>query len=408
MKNFNKIKGVCDENSKISTKVIDGFLLYYAAGRNNLEQYMEKGFSSYKHITKNLQLEVTNRLKSQYIIHKVFKKDGLIKSYLDQSAVKNLNIHERNFLEFQAKNSWRFSFSVIRNSPAENFFEMVDVFTNEEFLLYSPGVAKTLEGQSIILWFNLISFNGTCWQSFGPIGAYKSFEPDDIFFFASELDSQIEDEEGLLQNLENNPLPYMMLISGGNYPLILNKKDQLVHVAAEYEIDKMDTKRLTESFKTEYDNDVYRLSLKNWSEPPHFSQAFYDETNSVIVLTAMTDRGFAELAKGLNEFGYDFSSDPLIRVNLTMITTSSAILKRKARLTNYDDLFIKDTSPASVKELDSINKFLNLAIPEINAKRQLDVETLAIKAGVDLQTALNLVKHIQEHVKTPGKSKLKG
>ena len=405
MKNFKKIKDVCDENSKISTNVIDEFLLYYAAGRNNLEHEMEKGFAAYKHITKHLQKEVTNRLKSQLIIHKVFRKEGFIKSYLNQPALKKLGARERDFLEFQAEHSWKFSFSAIKNSPAENFFEMVDVFTNEEFLLYSPGVAKTLEGQSIILWFNLISFNGSCWQSFGPIGAYKSFEPDDIFFFATELDPRINDEQELLENLENNPLPYMMLISGGNYPLVFNKKDLLVHVAAEYEIDKMDTKSLTGSFKTEYDNGVYRLSLKKWSEPPHFSQAFYDKKNSIIVLTAMTDRGFSALVKGLNEFGYDFSSDPLIRVNLTMITTASDILKRKIRLTNNDDLFIKDASHSTKKELDSINNFLGLVIPEINANLNPDVEALALKAGIDIQTARNLVKHIQEKVKGPGKSK---
>jgi len=95
---------------------------------------------------------------------------------------------------------------------------MEDVFSDQEFLLYSPGVTKTLEDQSIILWFNLISFNGACWQSFGPIGTYKSFEPDDIFFFATELNPEIADEQELLANLEENPIPYMMLLSGGNYP----------------------------------------------------------------------------------------------------------------------------------------------------------------------------------------------
>jgi hypothetical protein len=405
MKNFKKIKDICDENSKISTKVIDEFLLYYAAGRNNLEHVMEKGFAAYKHITKNLQKEVTNRLKSQFIIHKVFRKEGFIKSYLNQPALKKLGARERDFLEFQAEHSWKFSFSIIKYSPAENFFEMVDVFTNEEFLLYSPGVTKTLEVQPIILWFNLISFNGTCWQSFGPIGAYQSFEPDDIFFFATELDPQINDEQELLENLENNPLPYMMLISGGNYPLIFNKKDQLVHVAAEYEIDMMDTKSLTGSFKTEYVNDVYRLSLKKWSEPPHFSQAFYDEINSKIVLTAMTDRGFSALVKGLNEFGYDFSSEPLIRVNLTMITTSADILRKKIRLTNYDEFFIKKTSPETRKNLDNLNVLMGLILPDINANQEPNIEMLALKAGVDIQTTRNLVKLIQEKVKGPGKSK---
>jgi hypothetical protein len=38
MKDFESIKLICEENSKISAKVIDDFLLYYAADRNNLER----------------------------------------------------------------------------------------------------------------------------------------------------------------------------------------------------------------------------------------------------------------------------------------------------------------------------------------------------------------------------------
>jgi hypothetical protein len=84
----------------------------------------------------------------------------------------------------------------------------------------------------------------------------------------------------------------MMLLSGANIPLIYNKKDQIVYVMAEYDLDTINTKGLTKSFKTEYNKGIYRLSLKKWSEPPHFSQAFFDENKKIILLTSMTDRGF--------------------------------------------------------------------------------------------------------------------
>jgi hypothetical protein len=32
--------------------------------------------------------------------------------------------------------------------------------------------------QATAFWFNLIGFNRACWKTFGPEGAYKSFEPD--------------------------------------------------------------------------------------------------------------------------------------------------------------------------------------------------------------------------------------
>jgi hypothetical protein len=99
----------------------------------------------------------------------------------------------------------------------------------------------------------------------------------------------------------------MMLLSGANLPLIYNKEDHLVQVMAEYNLDSIITKSLTKSFKTEYNKGVYRLSLKNWSEPPHFSQAYFDENKKIILLSSMTDRGFKALAEGLNEYGYNFS-----------------------------------------------------------------------------------------------------
>lgn len=394
MRDFETIKLICKETSKISSKVIDEFLLYYAAERNNLDQEMNKKFAAYNHITRKLQKEWTNRLKAQYIAHKIFKNDGLIKSYLNHPALIKLNAKERNWLEFQAEHAWRFSFSVIKDRPAKNFYIMEDVFSDQEFLLFSPGVTKTLEDQSVILWFNLISYNGACWQSFGPIGAYKSFEPDDIFFLATELKPDIVDEQDLLANLEYNPIPYMMLLSGANSPLIYNKEDKLIHAMAEYDLDTIDTKSLTKSFKTEYNKGVYRLSLKNWSEPPHFSQAYFDENKKIILLSSMTDRGFRALTEGLNEFGYNFSIAPFLRVNLSMLTTASDILKKKIRLNEYEDLFLKETSPGDQENLDKLNTLLGLVLPEINAGRVPDIEALAEKAGVDINTARDIIKQI--------------
>jgi hypothetical protein len=360
---------------------------------------MDQRFGTYSHITKKLKTEWINRLKAQYIVHKVFKQDGLLKNYLSHPALKKLNIKERNWLEFQKEQPWRFSFSIIKNSPAESFYIMEDVFSDQEFLLYSPGVSKTLEDQSVILWLNLISYNGACWQSFGPIGAYKSFEPDDIFFFATELKPDIADELELLANLEQNPVPYMMLLSGANYPLTYNKRDQLIHVTAEYDMDTLNTKDLTKSFTTEYNKGVYRLSLKSWNEQPHFSQAYFDENKKIILLTSMTDRGFRALAAGLNEYGFNFSVDPFLRVNITMIITASDILKKKIRINEYEDLFSKETSPALQEDLDKINTFLRMVMPEINSGRKPDIEALAVKAGVDIKTAKDLIKNVMEKLK---------
>ncbi|HUW93718.1 MAG TPA: hypothetical protein VMV74_11190 [Bacteroidales bacterium] len=403
MKDFNQIISVCKETTSISTKVVDDFLIYYAAAWNNLEYEMNRTFAAYKHITQKFPKEWENKLKAQYIAHKIFKDDGLIKKFLNHSALKRMNQEEMAYLKFQAENPWRFSFSIIKEKPFENFYVMEDVFRGEEFLLYSPGVTNTLKSQPTILWFNMIAFNGACWQSYGPIGAYRSFEPDDIFFFATELNPEIEDEEDLASALEIDPVPYMMLIAGANYPVIVNKKDQMVHAIAEYHLDNMDTKSLTRSFITEYNNGVYRLSLKKWKEPPHFSQAYYDEDQKMIILSSMTDRGFKALAEGLNAYGYNFSPDPFVRVTLSMVITASEILKRKIDLLRYENLFSKESTPVEKENLDRLNKLLHLAMKDINAGRRPDIEAYARQAGVDPETARSVIGQALDRFKKMNK-----
>ncbi len=395
---FERIKAICENNSRISSKVVDEFLIYYAASHNNLELEMNRRFAEYRHITQKFPVEWTNKLKAQYIAHKIFKKDGLIKKYINHEEVRNLKKEELNYLEQQADNPWRFSFSIIKESPIENFYLMEDVFRNEEFLLYSPGVNKTLKFQSAILWFNMIAYNGSCMQSYGPIGAYRSFEPDDIFFFATELDGYISDENDLLSNVEQDPIPYMMLLSGANFPLIANKKDQIVYVQAEYDMENMNTRDLTDSFITEFNKGVYRISLKKWNEHPHFSQAYFDENKKTILLSSMTDKGFSALVEGLNKYGYDFPDDPFVRVNLTMVSTASDILKKKIDLIKYEKLFSKKSSPAEKENLDRLNMLIGLALPDINAGREPDIESLAVKAGLDIETARDILDQITKNI----------
>jgi len=394
MKDFNTIKLICEENARISSSVVDEFLIYYAAGYNNLESEMNRRFADYRHITQKFQKEWVNMLKSQYIAHKIFKKGGLIKSIINSSGIKRLNQEEIKYLEFQTENPWRFSFSVLKDIPSKDFYIMEDAFSEDEYLLFSPGTGRILESQPAILWLNLIAFNGSCYQSFGPIGAYGSFQPDDIFFFATELNPDIEDEEELLSDLENNPLPYMMLLCGANYPLIANKKDQIVHVMAEYVIENLDTKSLAGSFKIEYNQGTYRFSLKKWSDHPHFSQAYYDEEDQVITLSSMTVRGYKALVKGLNEYGYELDSDPHVCVNPAMLTTASDILRKKIDLLKYDRLFTKESSPAVKESIEKLNVLIELALPDINAGRMPDILALSEKAGTDPETAKTIIEQL--------------
>ncbi len=398
MDDYNKILNVCQENQKLSRVVVDEFLLYYAAERDKLDKEMDKRQARYRHITSRIQKEWERMIKAQYIAHRIFKAGGLISKYLNHSAIKQLPPEEINFLKQAAVYPWRFSFSIIKNNPAEDFYEMVDVFRDEGFLLYSPGISSTLKEKKPVLWFNLIGFNGACWMSYGPISGYNSFEPDDIFFFATELRPKtiFEDDEDVVADVENNPVPYMMLFAGSNHPLSFTCNEQIVEVMAQYDEGAFDTRELKKVFRQEYNNDVFRLSLKGWDSHPHFATAFYDENEKLLTLYAMTEKGFVALVKAFNAYGYKLYDDPEVRINPSMRMMAGEILKKDIQLHPYEHLFEKASSKEEDEQIKRINEFINLALPDINAGKQPDIPFLAQKAGIDVKTAQDIMKSVMD------------
>jgi len=83
-----------------------------------------------------------------------------------------------------------------------------------------------------------------------------------------------------------------MLLSGAAYPLTFNKDEQIRYMMAEYDLDSLDTPALKQSFQTEYESRVYRLTHKEWGEPPHVAEAYFNENKKLILFTAMTARCF--------------------------------------------------------------------------------------------------------------------
>jgi hypothetical protein len=378
----------------MSEQVIDNFLMPYAAGHDGLEKEMEKRFKSFRHLLKKDLKESESYLKAQYIIHRVFKAGGLIHKYLKRGALNFLNPEERNYLEILAAHPWKFSFSEIIESPSENFYRMEDVFSGESFLLYSPNVTTILNEQAAMLWFNLISFNGACWQSYGPIVAYQSFDIDDIFFFATELNPAIESEEDILKNVEENPVPYMMLLTGSRFPLAVHKGEPLIMTMAEFTLNDFRTDSLNKDFKVEYSHGVFCFTPTRFTDSMPLATAYYDEQRKLLLLSAQTDRSFQILVELLNRYGIGVVDDPQIRVHMVMLSLITKILKRDIQLDPYEKLFRVKSTREDRDNLNKLNEILRLALPDINANKNPDVESLAKKAGIDVETARDLLEQV--------------
>ena len=399
MPDFTQLRRVCKESTSLSSIVIDDFLMYYVAQREGLQREMDQRLERFQRVTKGLQQSWINLIKAQYICHRIFKKGGFIKKYLNHAAIKALTPKERSYLEQQLVVPWKYSYSHILANPETDFYEMEDAFSGETYLLYSPSVSKILSEGSVSLWFNLIAFNGFCWQSFGPVLSFRGFGPDDIFFFATEVNPLIETAEDLMMDVERNPIPYMMLLSGSHYPFTIHGEDQILQLVAEHNLKSFDSTDLKKNFTIEYTQGVYRLKISACNDSPHFSTAFYEEDRKILLLTSLTDRGFKSLVDLLNKYGFGLPTEPDIRVQLSMLTSIKHILGKELQLNPYEQMFERKSSPKERDTMNRINQFLSLALPFINAGQEPDVHALAKETGVDEETAREILSHSLDRIK---------
>ncbi|GEM_PF-304389 len=402
---YDLIRRICEKNSRISKRVVDDFLIGFAARHHSLGKRMNQYFSKYRHVLSLIGRSGTEMFQAQYIAHRIFRESGLIDKFLRNPALNHISGEERKYLEEQASVPWRFSFSEITEEPAKDFFIMRDAFTEEEYLLFSPSIGSLKTRGNILLWLNLIGFNGYCWQSYGPIAEFQSFGPDDIFFFATEKNPAIENETEVLKDIEDDPLPYMLLLSGSAYPRTFHKDDELIVVMSEYELQNPDTVKLKKKFISEYNEGVYRFTHRELGKHPHFAQIYFNETDKSLLFHTMTLSGFYRLVEEYNSLGYNVPAVPYLMVHLQMVATAESILKTKIVLNEYEHLFLKDKDPVGDEYGKKVNKFLEQVIPQINKEQEPDIAEAARISGLDPLTATEILNTIMKQVrmpKTPG------
>jgi hypothetical protein len=397
---YQRLEEICKRNSRSSADVVDR-MIHYIGRREKLDTKLAQKLTKYKQIVRKFESSTVPLFTSQYIGHCIFRANGLIHKYLNHREFKDINEEERAFLELGAAHPWRYSFSVVEGQPADAFYEMQDVFSGEKFLLYSPGAHETLKSRSVVLWYNLIGFNGHCWQSFGPIGAFAGLESYDVYYYTAMLmpDHWPLNEEDIINYIDKNPVAYFMLLSVANLPFVSSAGEQMVHMSAEYDCELANIQNLKKDFTVEYNQGIYRLKLKKWDDAPHFATAYFDENEEFLRISAMTEIGYRKLVDMFNKYDYDLSYVPDFRVNPAGIMAAKSILKKDLTEEPYESLFRKKTTKAEQKNLDQINHFLKLLMPEINSGRKPDLAMLAKKAGIDLQTAKEFSKHLMDRLK---------
>lgn len=398
MPDFNEFEKVAEEQKELVIGLVDDFLIYYAARTSRVAPEFDSQLKRSKATVKKLPSNWTALAKSQYIAHRIFKSGGLVNNYIHQPALQARSAAERAFLQRQIECPWRFSFGVVKEAPAAHVYRMEDAFRGDDYYLYSPGMTRLLAEHSARLWLHLIAFNGVCWQSFGPMISFHSFDADDIFFFSGELNPRIESEEDLVAELEGNPLPYMMLMCGASFPQVFHHGDEVVHLQAAVPVDRFSADRLPKDFIASYNKGVYRLALRGWHEFPHYAIAYYHERKQELLLGALTDRGFGKLTGAMQQAGFHIPGAD-VRVRPQMVQTILQVLNKKINLNPYGQLFENEPEPRAAGQIDKINAVLKLALPYINNHEQPDIDALAAQAGVDPADVREAVEAAIAHAK---------
>jgi hypothetical protein len=282
---------------------------------------------------------------------------------------------------------------------------MKNIFTEERFLLYSPGLQKYIgDDETHRIFFLQIGFNGECWETYGLLAHYKSFQMYDFFFFARMINDNINTTEEVEKLINKDPIPFMLLFKGSELPFVIHKNDlgvlcQRVMNMANFNLDKF-----SDNFDIKSKNQIYYLSLKKWNVPPHLARVYYHKGQHMLFLSSLTIRGYKKLVDLINKEGYDISIDPEDIVGLGFLIIAEKILSIKYDIGPFEKYFTEELEQIEQDDLDNLNDFLSSYIDELNRNNSNpNIELLALETGVDPEMARQLVENIEKRVKKMNK-----
>ena len=383
------------------TWLIDEHILHHADDHFNIANKFDQTLLPFRHLLHQIDKVHINRFRAEYIAHKIFRKNGHIHSILKQSAIKKLPATMVEHLTAMSTRPWKYAFAEIREDYGHNFFMIEDVFTREKHLLYSPGMTATKKDHAPKLWFCLIGDNGECWETYGLIQFFTSFDADDIFFYMTELNPTITSDEELLSAIDNNPTAIFMLIAFSTSPPTYHKTEELRYCYAEDYLDQStiekSIKYLPESIERKDIQNIIQLSEKPNSGFPHFAKIYFDIKNEKVFRIACTESGFESLNDLIHKINLNLEDEPLGNVSFTMFVTAGKITKKKIHIDPYEQLFESPQESTDDQSLVEANLFIKEIMPYINAGKTPDIKQIADKVGIDIETANSIYTAISKY-----------
>lgn len=400
MTHYDAILERCARDSDIIASFVDDFLVYYCDDRDDVSKHFERDFGRYAHGLEEMPGEWYRRVLMQYVASRLFRRGGFAKAYRGHVVMRSRNDEERAWLEAQVEWPWHWSFCRIHAHVQDDFYRMIDVCSNEQFLLYSPAMSRILdEGGAPMMWMLLLTDNGLCNQTYGPLLPLRGLFPHDVLLLTRQLHAHVRRLDQIPALVENDPIPFLMLWWGAENPVVVNKKDIIMFNRCDLNHVALDLARTTGRFTANHAGGVTRLQLKYWSRHPHYAEAYYDSKRASLIATALTERGWRKLVEALREAGVDFPIEAEIRGSINATLLIGKILGRDLTGHPYRELFEEPVSPEEQESLEPINDFIAIWVEAWNEGKTFDLEEAARAAGLDPREARGIVEMIEKRFK---------
>lgn len=380
----------CEEDSKLSIQVLDLFIINYHLDMPIHKSKLHLELKTYRKQLIELGVQNISLLIAEYGAHQLFKENGYIHAYLKDPKILKLSDSEYKYLEWHSRHPWRFSFAIIIGNPAPKFFKMQDLLTGETYLLFSPGIQETCEEYIPRLCFNLISYNGHCWQTFGMVLCAKGYTIDDIFFLAELIDSSVDGEEDIFRLVESNCFPFLLLVLGMHFPQVIARGFETFYCGASDYQEMINQEQLRKHFKITQKGSIIQLESLEMGSFPHHAIAYFDRKKNELIRNASSLEGFEYLTEKLIESGVRIDSGADYYVTPAMYAAAEKILSRKISISSDHARLFSEPEPKQHDLTKRMNKFLELILPGINSGQKPDIEELALAAGIDIETAERL------------------
>lgn len=335
-------------------------------------------------------------LSSQQAAYFLFKNEVQVQKWMRNT--KNLSAGEKQSIVDISKRNWTFSVSILIEDVGYNFYKMVDIFSEEEYLLYSGAMSEHLADHGVLTWFSLRFNNGKCWETYGPVIGYRSFDEDDIMYFATEL-YQFESENKSLSDLLNDqPLGFQMLSLYALDPIMISQGKALKHNCCQLDLLSMDPNRFLNDFVIQEEAGVTRLELISKGSHPDFAVAYFEKKKRCLYVTSMTDEGYESIQTAFAKYGI-LVPESEYRVGISMIRAAENILDTMLPTSPLESLFVEENIPTDQKDLETATQLLSLVMEDINLGIEPNIENIARESDLPYEEALELLTTMVFHIK---------